>query len=187
MQESEDDLWASIALPVTMNSAEGQQVEYLVLDTDGMLVEPAVETYLQRLQQERDSEAAALQGAEERGEGADDAWALDPTLLKRMAAVRDAERGQIVQVRFVFWGIACVLCDRLLCVQIVQALSVEGPRAWFDCVDLQKWQQVGMGQLGVLRKASSFSVCPNPFLLIPSLSPFIFTKHTHICGPTRRL
>ena len=95
MAESGDDLWASIQLPVAMSSPEGQQVEYLVLDTDGALAEPAVESYLQRLQGERRAEAVAE--AEAGRSGGD--WALDPTLLKRMAAVRDAERGLIVQVR----------------------------------------------------------------------------------------
>jgi len=106
VQESDDDVWATVALPVVMSSAEGQQVEYLVLDTDGSLAEPAVESYLQQLQGERDTEAKALQGAKDEasaarkaGGGGDDDWALDPTLLKRMAAVRDAERGLIVQVR----------------------------------------------------------------------------------------
>ncbi|GBF90116.1 hypothetical protein Rsub_03249 [Raphidocelis subcapitata] len=94
--ESGDDVWASIQLPVTMSSAEGQQVEYLVLDTDGALAEPAVESYMQRLQAERGAEAAAEAEAG-RGGGGGDGWALDPTLLKRMAAVRDAERGLIVQ------------------------------------------------------------------------------------------
>lgn len=142
-------MWASIALPVTMSSAEGQQVgggytihawsgvlgqwqrggrwmqqqckqcgrkvagsiahdtrgtphqvEYLVLDTAADLAEPAVESYLRRLQGERDAEAAAMadaaKDAKQRGE---DDWALDPTLLRRMAAVRDAERGLIVQAR----------------------------------------------------------------------------------------
>lgn len=35
-------------------------MEYLVLDTDGALAEPAVEAYLGQLQGERDAEAAAL-------------------------------------------------------------------------------------------------------------------------------
>jgi hypothetical protein len=103
--ESSDDIWATVALPVAMSSSEGQQVEYLVLDTDGALAAPAVESYLQQLQRERDAEEAMLQGA--RGDaaaaGGGDAgggdWAMDPTLLKRMAIVRDAERGLIVQVR----------------------------------------------------------------------------------------
>lgn len=44
--------------------------------------------------------APCHQGArDEVAGGGGDAWALDPTLLKRMAAVRDAERGLIVQVR----------------------------------------------------------------------------------------
>ena len=108
VKESEDDLWAAIALPVTMSSAEGQQVEYLVLDTDGALAEPAIESYLGQLQAERSAEAAALEGAKSeaaaRGGGGGDDWALDPTLLKRMATVRDAERGLIVQVG----GCGCV-------------------------------------------------------------------------------
>jgi hypothetical protein len=113
VRESGDDVWAAIALPVAMASAEGQQVEYLVLDTDGALAEAAVEGYLRRLQAERDGEAAADAralgggggggvegGAGGGGEGgAADAWAPDATLLRRMALVRDAERGQIVQVR----------------------------------------------------------------------------------------
>ena len=33
------------------------------------------------------------------GAGGNDVWAMDPALLRRMAAVRDAERGTIVQVR----------------------------------------------------------------------------------------
>lgn len=77
------------------------QVEYLVLDTNAELAEPAVESYLRRLQGERDSEAAALANAAKdakQGSGGEDEWALDPTLLRRMAAVRDAERGLIVQV-----------------------------------------------------------------------------------------
>lgn len=105
VRESDDDVWASIALPVTMSSAEGQQVEYLVLDTDGSLAEPAVESYLAALQKERGDEDAALKRASDdaadakaaAGGGGDD-WAMDPTLLKRMAVVRDAERGLIVQV-----------------------------------------------------------------------------------------
>jgi hypothetical protein len=111
VRESDDDLWATVSLPMAVTSAEGQQVEYLVLDTDGALAEPAVESYLKRLQEERDAEGAALgraAGADNaKAEGPDssggavegeDAWALEPTLLKRMAAVRDAERGVIVQV-----------------------------------------------------------------------------------------
>jgi hypothetical protein len=77
-------------------------VEYLVLDTNAELAEPAVESYLRRLQGERDGEAAALADAAKdaaQGGGGEDEWALDPTLLRRMAAVRDAERGLIVQVR----------------------------------------------------------------------------------------
>jgi hypothetical protein len=105
--ESEDDVWASIALPVRMASEEGQQVEYLVLDTDGALAEPAVEAYLGALAEERRGEAAAEASSarEARGSrgggggGGGDEWALDPLLLRRMAAVRDAERGLIVQVR----------------------------------------------------------------------------------------
>lgn len=72
-----------------------------MLDTDAALAEPAVESYLRVLQEERDKEAAALAGARDGGvgSGGGDSWALDPTLLRRMAAVRDAERGLIVQVR----------------------------------------------------------------------------------------
>jgi hypothetical protein len=92
--ESSDDSWANVALPVTMSSAEGQQVEYLVLDTDGALAEPAIEAYLGRLQAERDAEAATERAAIEdsKKEGL-----FDETLLKRIAAVRDGERGLIVQ------------------------------------------------------------------------------------------
>ncbi|WIA35180.1 hypothetical protein OEZ86_003645 [Tetradesmus obliquus] len=113
-----DEVKVEFDLAVPLSSPQGSQLAYILSNGEGselLMFEPAVKTYLTELQQERDAEAAmeaeaaadaaaeaaaAAAAASESGEGqgavdASSTWD-DAELMRRIRAVREAERGQVV-------------------------------------------------------------------------------------------
>eukprot|EP00878_Enallax_costatus_P007572 GHUV01007929.1.p1 GENE.GHUV01007929.1~~GHUV01007929.1.p1 ORF type:complete len:308 (+),score=67.42 GHUV01007929.1:167-1090(+) len=116
LRAAEEARQVELDLAVQLTSPQGSQLAYILSSGQGndqVLYEPAVRTYLTELQQERDMEAAMEAASAEEaaaakaaavssssdpsdaGYDASDTWD-DDELMRRIRAVREAERGQVI-------------------------------------------------------------------------------------------